>query len=93
MLGGKVFVDGFQRQPGLAVIQPNAGHDAYSLGFNEDHALLAQLGADRLAEIVVGAHKPFPVPAVLIDGLLHFGCCRHVVFGFVVQVPLRGDGG
>ena len=74
-------------------MQTDAGHDADALGFDEDLALLAHLGADGLAKIIIGAHEPFAVPAVLIDDFFHFGGLGQTALGFLVLAAIFRHGG
>ena len=60
---GQPLADGRERPGRLAVVEPDAGHDADALRLDEDLAFLASRRADRLAEVVVGAPEPFAVPA------------------------------
>ena len=81
VFGGEMLVHRVQRPFRLAVLQANAGHDAHALRFDENFALLAHFRADGLAEIIVGAHEPFAVPAVLVDDFLHLGGFGQATFG------------
>ena len=58
------------------------GHDADALRLDENLAFVADLGADRFAEIVVGADEPFAVPAVLMNDLLHLRGFGQITRGF-----------
>jgi len=57
-------VDGKQSLGRRAVLQANAGQRAEALRLDEDLTFLAFLGADLATEVVIGAQKPFAVPAV-----------------------------
>ena len=93
VLGGQVLVHRIQGQLRLAVLQADAGHDAHALRFDENLAFFAHLRTDGLAEVVVGAHEPLAVPAVLVNDLFHFGGLGQATFGFLALPAFLRDGG
>ena len=64
---------GVKRLLRVAIFDAHAGHDDEALRLDVDLALFAFIGADLLAERVVRAQEPCPVPAMGEDGVLHRG--------------------
>ena len=90
--GRQALVDRCQRLRGFAVLQPQSGHDADALRLDKDLAFLAFLGANRAAEIIVGAPEPGAVPAGRPNRGFHIrDClCVAVCLGLVAQVGRPG---
>ena len=60
----KMFFHGVERRDRFAAFKADACKNAEALGLNIDFAFLALVGADLMAESVVGADEPFSIPAV-----------------------------
>src|SRR5690606_33004871 len=77
---------------GLAVVEPNATHDAVALRLNPDLAVIVLLGSHRVAVVVVGATEPLAVPSAVQDSLLHRvnSCLGASGFGLVAAVACKG---
>ena len=71
VLGSQPLANRLQHLRRLAVLQPDAGHNAHALRLDEDLALLALMRADLITEGVVSAQEPLAIPAMLQDRGFH----------------------
>ena len=84
VLAFQILVGRVQSFVAEAFLRSDAGHGAPALALDEDFSLLALMGADLVAEVIVCPQEPFPVPAVGFHGRFHIGHSRLYVVGGLV---------
>ena len=71
MLALQVFLAGVESLSHHAVLSTNLCHRTPTLALNEDLRLLTLVGADLIAEEVVGTEIPLTIPSVFLHGGNH----------------------
>src|SRR6266498_2454304 len=83
VLGCEVLASRFERLRRHTIVQPDTGKRAEALRLDEYLPFLALLRADLVSEVVVGAEKPFAIPAMLANRVFHL---RNFVEIFLPQL-------